>query len=59
MNELYVSSIWLYFKTNADNYEDAWKEFETRCEQAGIVIGGGEGGTLRDKYGNDIEEAIW
>lgn len=55
MNELYIKGVYVYFKTNATNYEDAEKEFDEACEKVGIEISGGYDGVLRNENGEDID----
>ena len=55
MNELYVYDSQIYFKTNANNYDEAMDEFLKKCADAGIdiIIHCAE---LRDENGKEIEE---
>jgi hypothetical protein len=55
MNELYIKGVYVYFKTNATNYEDAEREFDEACEKVGIEISGGYDGVLRNENGEDID----
>lgn len=55
MNELYIRDMYIYFQTNATTYEEAKDEFEKACGRAGIQIGGGYDGVLRNENGEDID----
>lgn len=55
MNELYIKGVYVYFKTSVTTYEEAEREFEEACENAGIEISGGYDGVLRNENGEDID----
>lgn len=38
MNELYISNCWIYFETNAKNYDEAMDDFLEKCSNVGIEI---------------------
>ena len=54
MNELYIKDMWAYFKTDADNYEDALDEFYEACSKVGIEIGCVYEGVLQDENGDEL-----
>ena len=53
MNELYVNSCWLYFKTNAENHDQAVDQLINACAEVGVDINIEEA-ELRDLEGNSI-----
>lgn len=54
MNELYVNSCWLYFKTNAENHDQAVDQLINACAEVGVDINI-EDAELRDLEGNSIK----
>lgn len=55
MEELYIKDCQIYFKTNANTYNEAIDEFLKRCADADIDINI-ENACLRDKNGDEIDE---
>ena len=55
MNELYVSSCWIYFKTNGKTYDEAMDDFLRKCADTGIDISI-ENAELRDENGEEIDD---
>ena len=56
MNELYISVLYLYFKTDKTTYNEAFRELEDACEKAGIELHGGCDGELRNEEGEPIDK---
>lgn len=56
MNELYIGSMHCYLKTNAKTKDEAEREFEKVCEQAGIEIGAYDDTELRNEDGEVIND---
>lgn len=55
MNRLRIRNCLISFNTDAERYEDAYIEFESVCEEAGINVCGGNDGVLLDEDGEEID----
>lgn len=55
MNELYIGSLVMYFKTNKTTYDEAYAELEAACDKVGIELCGGRNGELRNENGEAID----
>ena len=58
MNELHIKGMYVYFKTSATTYEEAERELEKACKNAGIEMSCGYDGVLRNENGEDIDYKI-
>lgn len=55
MNEIYISDLYLYFKTDKTTYDEAYAELEAACDKVGIELCGGRNGELRNENGEHID----